>query len=307
MRIRSWIRVAIVVGLTGTAACLAGEAELPQDGQHRVETISLSAELESLGGIGGVSVDAQGRVIMANFHKYVWRISPDGEVEVLSDQFAGSSGNMVLGNGDILQSDFETQSIMKIGSGDGDVEVFADEGLDGPVGLATDPEGNVYVANFSGGYIARISPTGGVAAVFARHDRMTNPNSIVRAPSGDFYVADLRSPVLFKISAEGQVTEFVTLPGQANGHVSIADGALYVTQLMDHRVLRVELDGSFRAAAGTGVRGFEDDADGPVTVSYPNGIAVDPSGRFLYFNNHRGVMSSGERGDILLRVLHIDR
>ena len=307
MRIPSSIRGAAVAGLMVAVGCQVASPELPQDGQHRVETVPLSAELESLGGIGGISVDTEGHIILANFNRYVWRISPEGDVQVLADNFSASSGNTVLRNGDILQSDFETQSILRIGSVDGDVEVFSDEGLDGPVGLVEGPEGDVYVANFSGGYIARVPAMGGAAAAFARHDRMTNPNSIVRASSGDFYVADLRTPVLFKVSAAGEVTEFVTLPGQANGHLTIADGALYVTQLMDHRVLRVEFDGSFRAATGTGTRGFEDSAEGVATVSYPNGIASDPGGRFLYFNNHRGIMRSGERGDILLRRIHIDR
>lgn len=307
MRIPSWIQGVVIAGLTGTAGCQASSSALPQDGQHRVETVPLSAELESLGGIGGVSVDTEGHIILANFDKYVWRISPEGEVQVLADHLRASSGNTVLRNGDAIQADFETQSILRFGLGDGDVEVFSDEGLDGPVGLVEGPEGNVYVANFSGGYIARVPAMGGAAAVFARHARMTAPNSIVRASSGDFFVADLRTSVLFKVSAEGEVTEFVTLPGSANGHLAIADGALYVTQLMDHRVVRVEFDGSFRVAAGTGTRGFEDSAEGIATVSYPNGIAADTGGRFLYFNSHRGIMRSGERGDILLRRLHVDR
>ena len=271
---------------------------------HRVDTVSLSVELESLGGIGGVSLDAEGNIILANFNKYVWRISPEGDVQVLADHFSASSGNTVLRNGDILQADFKRQSILRIGD---EVEVFSDEGLTGPVGLVEGPEGDVYVANFSGGYIARVPATGGAAVVFARHDRMKHPNSIVRASSGDFFVADLRTPVLFKISAEGEVTELATLPGSANGHLAILDGALYVTQFMDHRVVRVEFDGSFRVVAGTGTRGFEDGAEGTATVSYPNGIAPDPAGRFLWFNNHRGVSSSGVRGDILLRRLHVDR
>lgn len=305
----SWsgTRCAIVVGGLGTLGCQPASAAMPQDEQHRVETMSLSSQLESLGGIGGVSVEPDGHIILANFGRYVWRISPDGDVQVLADDFSGSSGNTVLANGDILQADFETQSIRRIRSADGEVGVFSDDGLAGPVGLVEDPEGNVYVANFTGGYIARVPATGGAAEVFARHDRMTNPNSIVRAPSGDFYVADLRSPILFKVSAEGDVTEFVTLPGQANGHLAIADGAMFITQLMDHRVMRVEFDGSYQVAAGTGTRGFDDTAENGATVSYPNGIAADPGGRFLYFNNHRGTMRSGERGDILLRRLTIGR
>ena len=75
-----WIRCAIIAGLTGTAACGAANSDLPPDGRHRVETVPLSAELESLGGIGGVSVDSEGHIILANFNKYVWRISPEGNV-----------------------------------------------------------------------------------------------------------------------------------------------------------------------------------------------------------------------------------
>ncbi len=292
------LAAAVVIGC-------AGGPQIPQDERHRVETVPLSAELESLGGIGGLSVEANGDVVMANFDRYVWRISPSGEVSVVADDFAAASGNTVLRDGDILQADFERQAVVRISGTDGTMTPFSSAGLDGPVGLEEGPDGSIYVANFTGGYIARIPAGGGPAEAFARHDEMNNPNSIVRHDSGDFYVADLRNPTLFRISAGGEVSELVTVPGQANGHLTIADGALYVTQLMDHRVLRVEMDGTFAAAAGTGERGFADSGESPATVSYPNGIAADPSGSLLYFNNHRGVMRGGERGDILLRRLHI--
>ncbi|MFG0258503.1 MAG: hypothetical protein ACF8GE_11435 [Phycisphaerales bacterium JB043] len=305
MKTQSWTLGVAVACLVGAAALQAKCQVKPQDDKHRVDTVPLSDELESLGGIGGLAVDSEGHVILANFNKYVWRISPEGEVQILADNFSQSSGNTVLRNGDILQSDFEAQSILRMSQADSGVEVFCDEGLHGPVGLVEGPEGDIYVANFSGGYIARVPASGGAATVFSRHNRMTSPNSIVRASSGDFFVADLRSPVLFKISAEGEATEFVTLPGSANGHLTIADGALYVTQLLDQRIVRVEFDGSFRIVAGTGVRGFKDGLEGVATISYPNGIVADPGGLFVYFNNHRGIMRSGERGDILLRRLYI--
>ncbi len=284
----------------------AATPELPPDDRHRVDTVTLSTELESLGGIGGLSMDAAGNVIMANFNRYVWRISPEGTVEVLADDFEAASGNTVLASGDILQADFNRQAVYRISAADGSQSVFSDSGFEGPVGLEEGPDGSIYVANFSGGYISTIPPGGGPAEMFARHDAMMNPNSIVRHDSGDFYVADLRNPTVFKISATGDVTELATLPGQANGHVTVADGALYLTQLMDHRIMRVELDGAFTAAAGTGTRGFDDTGEEPGTVSYPNGIVTDVSGDFLYFNSHRGVMRGGERGDILLRRIRIE-
>ena len=84
-------------------------------------------ELESLGGIGGVSVNTEGHIILANFNKYVWKISPERDVQVLADNLTATSGNTILGNGDILQADFETQPIRRIGLVDGDVEIFSDE------------------------------------------------------------------------------------------------------------------------------------------------------------------------------------
>ena len=87
----SWL---LVVALVCTVACQASP-EVPPDDQHRLDTVALSVELESLGGIGGMSVDATGNVVMANFNRYVWRISPAGEVDVLADDFAAASGNTI--------------------------------------------------------------------------------------------------------------------------------------------------------------------------------------------------------------------
>ena len=44
--------------------------------------------------------------------------------------------------------------------------VFANTGLNGPIGLAIDKAGNVYVANYLGDTIEKFNP-GGVGSVFA--------------------------------------------------------------------------------------------------------------------------------------------
>ncbi|MEM7418025.1 MAG: hypothetical protein AAF389_21225 [Gemmatimonadota bacterium] len=305
MGVRSGGLRGVVLGSLVLVAGCGGSTALAVDDAHHTETVPLAAELESVGGIGGVSVDADGRVVMANFNRFVWRIGAEGDVEVLSDSFQAASGNTVLRDGAILQADFERNEIFQL-SDDGTSPVpYSSDGHDGPVGMVEAPSGEVYVANFLGGYIGRVPVGGGPAEVFARSDEMTSPNSVVRHPSGDFFVADLRSPTLFRVSAEGTVTPFVTLPGQANGHLTLAGDVLYVTQLLDHRVMRVGLDGSFAVAAGTGERGFADGPAGAGTVSHPNGIAYDQGSGVVYFNNHRGVMSAGERGDIVLRLLRL--
>lgn len=103
---------------------------------------------------------------------------------------------------------------------------------------------------------------------------MKSPNSIVQGPSGAFFVADLRSPILFRVSIQGKVTKFAKLPGIACGHLALADGALYATGFAEHGIVRVESGASFSVVAGTGARGFEDGANGAANVSYPNGIGT---------------------------------
>ena len=122
---------------------------------------------------------------------------------------------------------------------------------------------------------------------------------------GNLYLADLESPILFKISPAGEVSEHANVGGTGNGHVAIVEGTVYITQLRSHQIVRLDADGSHRVVAGTGERGFANGSEGSSTISYPNGIAASPSGAMLYFNTHRGVMQGGHRGSMIMRVLYL--
>ena len=271
---------------------------------HVTATVRLTGELISLGGEGGVSVDGNGTIYVSNFNTSVWSVSPTGEVALLNDEFTAASGNTVLSNGDLLQADFRENKVVKIG-GDGEVREFSADGLNGPVGLARGPTGAVYVANCLGKYVARIDPGGGPAQRFAADERFGCPNGIVSDGAGNLFLADLNTPVLFKITPEGVVSEHADLGGPGNGHVAMVGETMYVTQLRIHQVVRLNSDGSQQVVAGTGERGFANGPEGTSTVSFPNGVAVDPAGTMLYFNTHRGIMQGGNRGSMIIRVLYL--
>lgn len=104
------------------------EAENPP--RPRVAVDSFSAELA--GGSGGVEVDAEGRVYVADFGSRpgaggtggdkVFRLGPDGEASVFARGLRGASGNALGPDGDLFQSSIGGNTITRI-TPDGEASV----------------------------------------------------------------------------------------------------------------------------------------------------------------------------------------
>ena len=184
------------------AALLAAGATRADDGSARVGTLDLHDELPSRGRLGGVSVDARGFIYVSDFGRTVWRISPEGAVEVLDSSLRGSSGNAVDGAGNLYQASFRDNRIVRIDP-DGKLEDYVSSGLDGPVGMTTDGAGNLYVCNCSGNYIAKVTTDRRVER-FAESPDFDCPNGITFDPSGYFVVASFNTSYLVRISPDGE-------------------------------------------------------------------------------------------------------
>lgn len=256
----------------------------------------------SHGVIGGTTVDPQGNIYNANFSEAVWRTEPDGETVLLNDEFTSASGNLALPDGDLLQGDFTENRIYRIAR-DGSRTVFAEEGLDGPVGMVQRPDGDIIVANYRGKFLARVPKEGGVAEVVLRDNRLQGPNGVTIDPEGNIYIADLESGIVFKWTPDGELLELTELPGKGNAHNVYAGGALYVNKIWDHVIYRVDLEtGAYGIVAGNGRAGYQDGPTGTATIEEPNGIATNAAKDVVYFNTHRGTMF-GDRGLVILRRL----
>lgn len=90
--------------------------------------------------------------------------------------------------------------------------------MDGPVGMVQRANGDVIVANSRGEFIARIPEDGGAAEVVLRDERLKQPNGVTIDLAGNIYIADLDSGTVFKWTPEGDLLEFVELPGDGNSH-----------------------------------------------------------------------------------------
>ncbi|HEX5874962.1 MAG TPA: NHL repeat-containing protein [Pyrinomonadaceae bacterium] len=254
----------------------------------------------------GVAVAIDGTVYVADAGESnrIRKIAPDGNVTTLAGGNEGFSDGPATGasfntpsglalgpDGSLFVADTGNNQIRKI-TRDGQVSTVAGNGkagyadgpasqaqFNGPIGVAVDKSGNIFVADAYNDRIRRISADGHVSTVagqgmpgYADGDRNTamfdTPCGIVVA-NDSLIVADTGNHRLRRIAPDGNVT---TLPmtdlsrpiGLALSH----DNFLYVTELDRSRVVQIAPDNTARVIAG-------DNSDA-VVFNQPAGIAISP-------------------------------
>ena len=270
---------------------------------------------EEFAGSGGVAVDADGFVYVADFGlllsnangNRVWKIDPsDGSMEVFATGFAGASGNDFDSQGNLIQSNIAGSRISRI-TPDGDVTTIATaiDGIQGPVGIAVDPDDNIFVANCGGASIARISADGSEKGIFVNHNLLSCPNGLTMDDDRNLYAANFNNGRIVKITPEGEVSALASIPGNGNGHLTFANGVLYVAARNANQIYELTLEGEFTLLAGTSARGNDDGNALESTMYVPNGVRVSPDGRTLYWND--AVSTNGPRlNPVLLRALDLE-
>ncbi len=272
--------------------------------QDRVGTLATDVELDARGNLGGITVDRLGFIYVANFRDAVWRVSPEGEVRVLTRSLYGASGNAIDSRGRLYQANFLGNTITRI-ERTGEVETFAAGGLDGPVGIAIGPDDTLYVCNCRGNTLSRVSPAGDVEP-FAKSELFACPNGITFDDQGTLYVTNFSSHDILSVSPDGEVGKFVTvLGGAGNAHIAFAKGFFYVTKIISNRLVKISADGDVQPLAGTGSPGHEDGPALEATFYRPNGIAVAPQENLLYVNTMTGAYSRPEPSKITLRIVQL--
>lgn len=300
-----WGRVGVLglvcVFASAPPASAQTDVEIPD---HAVRTVFTTDTIEGFGAVGGVVADGLGYVYVADFRNAVWRYSPDGAVEKFADGLYGASGNAIGPRGYLFQSAFNGNYVARI-SRTGDVEVWADEGLSGPVGIAAAPDGSLFVVNCTAGTVSRIGPDRSVST-FAESELMACPNGITFDDRGDLFVVSFNSTKIVRITPDGTATEFADIPGGGgNGHITFARGAFYVTKFRANQIHEVYRDGTSALLAGTGQPGRGDGAAAASTFTQPNGITSTSGGRELWVND-LVVRGSARTGRSLVSLRRID-
>ena len=282
----------------------------------------------------GVAVTADGTVYVADAGESnrIRKISPDGAVTTLAGgnegfadglgtaaSFNTPSGLALDAEGNLLVADTGNNRIRKI-TPEGNVSTVAGDGtagyadgpasqarLNGPIGVAVDARGNIYVADAYNDRIRMITNDGHVSTVagkgtpgYADGDRYTamfdTPCGIVAASDGSLIVADTGNDRLRKITPDGNVT---TLPtGNLSNPLGLAishDNFLYVSEFDGSRVVQIAPDGAQSVVAGGGP-GFADGLN-EARFNLPAGVALSP------VSNRPPELYVADSGNYLVRKL----
>ncbi|UVW28023.1 NHL repeat-containing protein [Massilia sp. H6] len=277
----------------------------------------------------GVAFDSRGTLHVADAgdSNRIRTLAPDGTVATLAggrEGFRDGAGTAASFHtpsalafdhaGNLYVADTGNHAIRKIAPGGG-VTTLAGNGMPGgldgvgraasfhgPVGIAVDAAGTVYVADTYNDRIRRIARDGSVSTVAGSGQpgmadglgtaaSFDTPSAIAVALDGTLYVADTGNHAIRKIAPDGVVSTIATPPeGERRpvlrrpvGLALTRDGYLYIAASSGGRIVQLAPTGQYHALLDADVPAAQDGfgPDGTVQLYGPRGIAVDRDGSLV--------------------------
>ena len=275
----------------------------------------------------GLAVDKRGNVIVADGGQSnrIRRVTTEGKVETIAGssegfadgkaleaQFNTPSGVAIDRAGNIIITDTSNNRIRKLSTDGTKVSTIAGTGVagftdgrtseaqfDGPIGIAVDKGGNLFIADTYNDSIRKITTEGLVTTVAgtgspgysdgsAGDAMFDTPCGVAVDEEGNILVADTGNQAIRKINALGVVT---TIAGGPNGRsqggevrldhpvgISVThDGFLFVSDEERGRIVRITPEGLMSIYAGS-IGGFLNSAGEAAMFNGPTSVAVDRQG-----------------------------
>jgi hypothetical protein len=196
--------------------------------------------------------------------------------------------------------------------GDGGPAALAQ--LEGPLDLGVDTQGNVYIADFYGERIRKVSVDGTISTLVSSDNRgyggdggpvaealFEGPRAVVPDRKGNLYIADIRNDRIRKVDTNGIVSTFAgtgeagfagdggpaaqaKLNSPLRLHLDQADNVYFFD--LTYRIRRIDTNGIITTIAGNGTSGYSGD-NGPATnaeISVIDELAIDHAGN-VYFTD----------------------
>ena len=251
------------IAVDGSVTTLAGAAEGFADGVGAQASFNTPS---------GLTIDEAGNLYLADTgNNAIRKITPQGVVTTL-----GGDGSAGYRDGAARQARFN-----------------------GPIAVAVDHHGNVYVADTYNDRIRMISAAGIVSTLAGGNspgyrDGATSealfdtPCALALAANGDLLVADTRNNAIRTVNRAGQVgTLLRTVPEDRTALLKrplslalTADGFLYVGSAVGGRIFQVSPGGELRGLSGVDID-FASGDDSTLRLVQPSGIAIAADGALL--------------------------
>ena len=192
--------------------------------------------------------------------------------------------------------------------------------LDGPYGVSLDDTGNLYICDFYNHCIRKISPgRGGIITTIAGdgtpgysgdgslgiYAQLHYPCDVFVDHQGNVYIADVENHCIRKVTPLNIITTIAgTGTAGYNGDGIAATlaqlnipkgvtvdgiGNVYIADVFNYRIRKVDTFGIITTIAGTGIPGFSPDGS-HASIAHLNGlcsIRMDKSGNFIFADNAR--------------------
>ena len=210
-------------GPTGVATDSVGNVYVADNWNHTIRKITPAGDVSTLAGKAGSFGSADGTGSAARFW-FPWGVATDSAGNVYVSDFNNNTIRKVTPAG-------EVSTLAGLAGSGGSADGTGSEALFyGPLGIATDSAGNVYVADWHS--IRKITPVGevstlaGVAWGPGTDDgtgsaaQFSFPVGVATDSAGNVYVADTYNNTIRKITPAGEVSTLAGLPGS----IGSADG-----------------------------------------------------------------------------------
>jgi len=299
--------IASLNGPSGAAVDASGNLFIADEANDRIRKVGVNGVVTTVAGGGdgdggaatdaslnnptGAAVDASGNLFIADFSKQrVRKVDVNGIITT------------VAGNG--------------VGGYSGDGGAATDASLSGPSGVAVDASGNLFIADQYNNRIRKVDANGIISTVAgggsgggysgdggaATNASLSTPYGVAVDASSNLFITDSSHQRVRKVGVNGIITTVAgngvqgysgdsgaatnASLGWPSGVAVDALGNLFIADLNNQRIRKVDANGVISTVAGNGfVGGPGGYRDGGAATDaylyYPSGVAVDASGNLF--------------------------
>lgn len=265
----------------------------------------------------GVSSDATGIYVADTYHHRVLKLDPNTgakrwEQSVCSGAFSRPRDVVVGSDGGIYVADTDHNRIAVLDPATGSCRRSFGSGgggngqYRGPRSIASDGHGGLYVAESFGRRVQHVSNTGSFIATSAPNSPSLRAPACVYATSDRIGLCDTFEYAIrtyaesgTAITPTGSIAGPRPVGGGFNEPFGVAfggDGAMYVTDMFNHRVEKFAPNGAFEREWG----GF---GTAPTSFTFPRGITVAPSGQVVVTDSENDRISFFQPTGALVRSI----
>ena len=301
----------------------AGNLYIVDSQSHRVRKVDTSGVITTIAGTGAIGFSGDGGPAVEAQLAYPYDMAVDCMGNVYIAEWGNhrirkvdSSGTITTFAGSGAYWDGREVN----GSYGGDGGSAAEARLDEPLGVATDGDGNVYIADAGNRRIRKVDTSGVITTIAGRRTYgfsgdggpatealLTEPFDVTTDGAGNLYIADTDNNRIRKVDTAGIITtvagdgirgyggdggQAVSAPlGAPQGVTTDGAGNVYIADTRNHRIRKVDTTGIITTIAGDGTGGYGGDGGQAVSAQMdsPGGVVVDGAGN-LYIadtRNHR--------------------